>query len=475
MAGVFGAGTEPRRGRVGGGWAPSPLTVAVVLLVLSAVLGGDRARSERVDPDPNPQLSRLTSTVAAPLNGPSGPLAGSLPVAADGCGPGWATGWMTAPQAGPPDPSLDDATLRMIVRPQLTGSEIRLRLSNAYGTAPLRIAAAAVARSEQAATVAVGTVHALEFGGRREVLIPAGADVVSDPVPLRAEAGRALAVSLHLPVAPAVTTLQPVALQTSYLAAGGDLTLERDGSRFGGRIGSWPVLTAVEVRTPLAVNSVVAVGDSITTGNGSGQDSDQRWTDALSGRLTSVGGPSTMAVLNAGISGNQLLAEDPLVIGATPLNRFERDVDAAIGATDVVLNVGTNDIAAGRTPAAIIEGLRRFAEHTRAAGKRVFLTTITPSSNGAHGTRAAVATRDAVNAWIRDRGPQHADGVFDVAHAVADPLAPSRLAPAYDSGDGLHLSAAGYRAMAAVIDIDVLTGSPCLATDLGGTTVLISG
>jgi lysophospholipase L1-like esterase len=138
-------------------------------------------------------------------------------------------------------------------------------------------------------------------------------------------------------------------------------------------------------------------------------------------------------------------------------------VAAAGGATDVVLHIGTNDIAAGRSAADIAAGLQRFAERARAAGKRVFLTTVTPSAAGAHGTPAAVAARQELNAWVRQHGPAYADGVFDFAAAVADPAQPDRLAPPFDAGDGLHLSAAGYRALAAAVDPRLFTGSPCLA------------
>jgi lysophospholipase L1-like esterase len=104
----------------------------------------------------------------------------------------------------------------------------------------------------------------------------------------------------------------------------------------------------------------------------------------------------------------------------------------------------------------------------------VFLTTITPSVTGAHGTPAAVATRDTVNTWVRAHGREHADGVFDFAAVVADPAQPSRLAPPFDSGDGLHLSAAGYRALAGAVDAAALTGSPCLA-DTSPARVVVSG
>jgi lysophospholipase L1-like esterase len=216
------------------------------------------------------------------------------------------------------------------------------------------------------------------------------------------------------------------------------------------------------VLAPRPENAVVAVGDSITDGVGSGEDTNERWSDALAARLTAAGGARDMAVLNAGISGNELLAGSAQD-GDTPLQRFGRDVAAAAGATDVVLHIGTNDIAAGRGAAAIIAGMQRFVERAHAAHLRVFLTTITPSTNGAHGTPAATAVRDAVNAWVLTRGRADADGVFDFAAAVADPAHPTRLAPAFDSGDGLHLTPAGYRALAGAVELRGLTGSPCLA------------
>ena len=289
-----------------------------------------------------------------------------------------------------------------------------------------------------------GTLRPVTFDGRPRATVAAGRDVLSDPVPLAVGAGRVLAVSVHLPSTPRVATVHPVALQTSYLSDRGDFTLTPDAGPFDHRISSWPVLTALDVLQPHPTNAVVAIGDSITDGFGSKVNADQRWTDALERRLAAEGGSASMAVLNAGLSANQLLVDDPQRGGTSPAARFERDVAAAAGVTDVVLHIGTNDIAAGRSAAEITAGLQRFAELARGAGLRVFLSTITPSRTEAHGTRTAVATRNAVNDWIRAHGREHADGVLDFAKAVADRTEPTRLAAAYDSGDGLHLSAAGY-------------------------------
>lgn len=398
------------------------------------------------------------------------PAARVAPPVADTCGPAWVRAWQASVQPGFAD--LTGATLRMVVHPAVTGSQVRVRLSNRFGATPLVVGSAAAGRSDGAAGVLPGSSQALAFGGAFGVTIAPGTDVTSDPVTLDVVAGRPVAVSLHLNAAPAVVPEHPVALQTSYLVRGRDLTAASTVGALAAPIPSWFVLTGLDVQAERPVSAVVAVGDSITDGVGSPVGAEERWPDALGGRLDSAGGTTEMAVLNAGLAGNRLLAADPGADVDSPMARFAADVDAAAGATDVVLNIGTNDLAAGRSAADVVGGLVVFADHVRAAGKRVLLTTITPSTAGPHGTRAAAAAREAVNRWIRTQGRTHADGVIDFAAAVADPVDPRRLAPAYDAGDGLHLSAAGYRAMAAAIDPALLSGSPCLGAR---TSVVAAG
>jgi lysophospholipase L1-like esterase len=396
-----------------------------------------------------------------------GPIAQAGAVAPPGalvCDPAWVTGWQAAPQAAAAEEGLAGATLRMIVHPQVSGPQLRLRLSNAYGGSPLGIGAVSVARSAGGAEVVEGTQRTVTFAEEPSVSIAAGADVLSDPVPLHAEAGIPLAVSVHLTAVPQRLTRHAVALQTSYLSGPGDATAA-GGSAFPTGVGSWSVLTGMDVFAAAPVGALVAVGDSITDGVGSGVDVDDRWTDALTRRLTAPGADPTsrMVVLNAGISRNRLLGDDPERDGDSPLTRFDRDVLAASGVTDVVLHIGTNDIAVGHNATEIVDGLRRYVARAHAEGLRVHLTTITPATAGGHGTLGAVGTRHAVNAWVRAQGPRLADGMFDFAAAVADPADRDRIAPGYDSGDGLHLSAAGYQALADAVDVTRLSGSPCLA------------
>ena len=68
-------------------------------------------------------------------------------------------------------------------------------------------------------------------------------------------------------------------------------------------------------------------------------------------------------------------------------------------------------------------------------------------------TAALEAKRQAVNRWIRTSNAY--DAVIDFDRVLRDPSHPSRLLPAYDSGDHVHPNDAGYRAMADAIDLSL--------------------
>jgi lysophospholipase L1-like esterase len=61
------------------------------------------------------------------------------------------------------------------------------------------------------------------------------------------------------------------------------------------------------------------------------------------------------------------------------------------------------------------------------------------------------ADRQTVNQWIR--APGHFDALIDFDAVVRDPAHLDRLLPAYDCGDHLHPSPAGYSAMGNAISL----------------------
>ena len=172
-----------------------------------------------------------------------------------------------------------------------------------------------------------------------------------------------------------------------------------------------------------------------------------------------------MAVLNAGIAGNRVLSEGAFKAGVNALARFDRDVLAHPGVTHVVVLEGINDIGNARhnpTPTAedLIAAHRQLIERAHTRGLKIYGATLTPFEGANNFTEVGEAKRQAVNEWIRT-GKAY-DAVIDFDAATRDPTSRRRMLPAYDSGDHLHPSDAGYQAMAEAIDLELFkNGGRC--------------
>jgi lysophospholipase L1-like esterase len=393
----------------------------------------------------------------------------------------WVGTWGTAP-AGPPlaadTQSFSNQTLRLIVHTTIGGSRVRIRISNELGTTPLRIGEAHIALRQGGANIVAGSDRPLTFSGGRSIVVPPGAPVLSDPVDLDVPALSDLAVSLHLPETVQATTIHASAFQTNYVSLPGNFTgaatlpTERT-------ITSWPFLTEVDVNAPGSA-AIVALGNSITDGSNTTIDTNHRWPDLLALRLQTtrdlVKAPSGVAsllapnarlsVINRGIGGNRLLrdpGEQPL-FGRAALARFDRDVLATAGVRYMIVLIGINDIGhpgTGTIPVSeavtaqdLIAGYRQLIARAHAKGIAVYGATLTPFEGTVfpgYYTPEKEQVRQAVNNWIRS-GDEF-DGVIDFERAVRDPAHPTRMLPAYDSGDHLHPNDLGMQAMANAIPL----------------------
>ena len=101
----------------------------------------------------------------------------------------------------------------------------------------------------------------------------------------------------------------------------------------------------------------------------------------------------------------------------------------------------------------IIGAYEQIVMRAHAAGIKVIGTTITPFGGSGYARQSPEkeADREKINAWILT--PGHFDAVVDFAKVVADPQDASRMAAKFDSGDHLHPSVAGYRAMGEAIPL----------------------
>jgi lysophospholipase L1-like esterase len=389
----------------------------------------------------------------------------------------WVSAWSTAVQTAPnfpglpPVPVFENQTIRMVVRPTLGATRVRVRLSNAFGTAPLKIGTAQVALAGAGSALVPNTTQPLTFNGSTAITIPTGASMLSDPVSLKLSPLQEVAISLYVPEQTTGTTMHFWGQHDTYTSEPGDFTSKSEMPIAWART-SWYFLSGLEVVAPGGKGATVTFGDSITDGAGAKQGDYLDWPDLLANRIVANERSPRLAVVNEGIGGNRVLHD---AAGVNALARLDRDVLAQPGVVNLIVLEGINDLGWPHmkprkqpdgsvrespftqqlvTAKELITGLSQIVERSHQHGIRVFGATILPYEGADYYTPEEEQKRQQVNQWIRTSGAF--DGVIDFDSVTRDPEHPGRMRAEFDSGDHLHPSAAGYNAMAAAIDIHKL-------------------
>lgn len=397
------------------------------------------------------------------LNCPGGAAAARSPenwVATWGASPFAFLSFNNAPSPAP----FKDQTVREVVRISVGGEKLRIRFSNEIGNTPLIIGAASIAVVDKESSIKPDTLRTLTFGGGESITIPAGAPALSDPVDLPVKALSELAISIYLPESTPASTVHMG--RTAFVSSAGDFTraAELPGAS---KSATMVFLTGIYVTAAKNTGVIVALGDSITDGAASTPYTYNNWPQQLSERLqTRRGRHRNLAVINEGISGNQLLRNGA---GVSTLGRFDRDVLSIPGLSYIIVLIGINDIGAGgmqfpgtngpppanRTPEELIAGYQQLIAraHSMSPPVKIYGATLTPFEGAFPGYYSPEKDkiRLAVNKWIRTSGAF--DAVIDFDKAVQDPDNPMRFAPEYNSGDSLHPGDAGYHKMSESIDL----------------------
>ena len=382
----------------------------------------------------------------------------------------WAATWATASKTvtpfDAPLPTLNDTTVRQVVRISMGGDGFRVWLTNEFGTAPLNIGEARLALRDMDSAIVPGSDRMLTFGGEASIAIAPGARAVSDPVNLAAPHLAELVISVHLPddlsTSESPVTYHVRALQTNYLADGNQTGAEDLESAT--TVPSWFFLAAVDVRWYKPVPVIAAFGDSITDGDQTQPepvDLNARYTDFLAKRILVSHKMDwrlvdQASVINLGISGNQVITS---FLGENAQARLNRDVFTQTGVTHIIVLEGINDIGlpvllgapSGATAGQLIAAHQQIAARARAAGLKAIGATLTPSADSTlpgYGMGAVEEARQGLNEWIRTSGAY--DMVVDLDAVLSDPDDPTRLR-ADLTADGLHPNSDGYRAIAQAV------------------------
>lgn len=386
----------------------------------------------------------------------------------------WATGMAHGNATGSTNAGFNNQSVRLIVRPTVGGNQIRIRLSNIYGDGPITIGHATVALPNNAtpeqSDINPNTLRQLTFNGATQRVAPKGTELLSDPVDMAIDDFQTLVVSVYFPAPTGPTTFHGTSRQLNFVGAT-DLTNEAGGAGYTiTRTCCWFFLSGVDVLRHKANGAVVVLGDSIADGSGTTMDANKRWPDLLAERLVDVTHNGKVpSVLNVGMAGNRLTHDGPEPLGAgipgfnelgvSALARLNEDVFPQAGVRTVITHLGINDIWMSNDSAdTIVAALLQINQQIKQRGLRSVVATLSPFEGlatvpGAW-TPEKEATRVAVNAALR--ASTEFDGLIDFDALLRDPAAPSKLLPAYDSGDHIHPNDLANQVMADSIALNLV-------------------
>ncbi len=367
-------------------------------------------------------------------------------------------------QGQPKAPALgshfDHQTVRMAAHISIGCKRLRLRLSNAFGNSPVIVGAVHVALRSKDSEIVAGSDHALTFDGKPGCTIGPGMVLATDPVDMTVAPLADLSVSIYFPSETGPVTDHGTALHTTYIAEGDQTAASSlvDAPHNA----HYYYLSGIDVAAPADAASVVTLGDSITDGSHSTEETNHSWPALLAARLAANRATANIGVANVGIGGNRVLRD---ISGVSALARFDRDVLSQPGVKWVMVLEGINDIGHGaQVPAEAVTAEDLIAAHKQIIGMahthgiQAIGCTLTPFEGAAYFREPGEAVREALNQWIRTGGAY--DAVVDFDAATHDSADIKKLRPEFDPGDHLHPNNLGYESMANSVDLTIFSGKP---------------
>jgi len=342
-----------------------------------------------------------------------------------------------------------DQTVRMIVHTSIAGKRLRLELSNSFGKSVVSIGSAHVAIRTSESSVDTASDRQLTFSGSPSVNIGPGVVIISDPFNLDVKAMSDLAVSLYVVMSEGTPTNHTPGLHTAYISKGD--TSASSSMPEPTTTTSYLWLRSIDVVASANDFAVACLGDSITDGFATTVDKDQAWPTLLAKRFSEKKSGPRVAVINEGISGNQVIRDGA---GVSALARLDRDVLSEPGLRWIVLLEGINDInlhgqmtgPTALTAEDLIKGDEQIIARAHTHKIKVMGATLTPEEGVWLSGPVGEATRQKLNEWIRTSGAF--DAVVDFDAAIRDKEHPARMREEFNPGDHIHPNDLGNGVMA---------------------------
>lgn len=360
-------------------------------------------------------------------------------------------------------------TLRLVLRSNISGTAIRVRLSNEHGRDAVVLGGVSAALCDEEGVLAGDSVDldAPSF-------LPAGESAVTAAGPLQVPAGSYLCVSVCVNGGP---------LQSGNLLNNAKCLMMRGDRRHSifpddlRRLKDsvqWlacgllrmklphpiPLFDTVELLNGDGASSIVVFGDSLSQQG--------FWVNPFEDRIRAAF-PGRFSVINRSIGGNRVLRDTSPVFplkgfyGIRSLNRLGRDVLQYPDITHAVLEVGVNDVlqfgtVSGRSNEKpdidiLTQGILSMAADMRAKGIRVMGTTLPYVIDHIDGTKEKSDLIDQVNEILRANADAF-DALLDLGAIVADPDRPQHAKRDYLGGDKLHFNEKGGDAVANAVDLE---------------------
>lgn len=366
------------------------------------------------------------------------------------------------------------STIRSVIVPTISGTKIKLKFSNYYGSEPITINEVTIAQTgETDDIIDPNTVTQVTFnGGQESVTIAAGNEIFSDEINFNVTALKKISVSSYYR---RTTTMYTTGLYNAvtYLASSlgnrtHNETMTSVATRFSFTSGAItytpvPFLTRLDVYAQDAY-SVVIIGDSTVTND----------VSVMLAEKLNHNNVKNVGVVMSGIIGNELLNKGSgllgKIYGEPLLERAKRDAFDVPGVKYVIVKIGLNDVLhpmlesnKGKMPlttaSQVIAGYRELSQQVFGKGINMYLCTRTPykgyeraflGSKDLNWTQQGENTLLEINSWVKNSAKSYDYAGYIDLDALRDPNDSAKLRD-HMTPDGAHLTNYGQIAFVDLI------------------------